>query len=78
MIFVHSNEVELAIEKTPITEVLVQYDINVAERAEIMSDLHVLFTALVSHYGEGELAEMIEITMKDAIKDKGHCRNVNK
>ena len=71
MIHIHQNEVHLGIVKTPLTEVLMKLDKEACLKAEMSTDLQMLFISFIKKFGKATTAEMIELSLKDAIDKEG-------
>ena len=64
MIIVDKAEVTIGISNTLLNKELLKIDKNATIKAEIVTDLTMLFSALVEKYDKPQLAEMIEQALK--------------
>lgn len=66
MIRVEQNKVEVGMVDTPLSQLIISINKDLAIRAEVTTDLYYLFATLNKEFGKGETAMIIEHALKEA------------
>ena len=70
MIKVENGNVTIGVVKNPLTEVMMEIDKNTMIKFELKVDMFCLFSSILTELSKGELAEIIESALNDAITMK--------
>lgn len=74
MLQIFEHGIKVGVENKPIFKQLMPYAPKSVVKTQIMCDMETLFIALINEYSVSELADMIDKTLHDAIKEKDNVK----